>query len=153
MNKASESEQMFLFLWNLLKLSFVDDLLRKLLSKIIFDWKGLKCLQIFVSTIRNKFGTKERTKTSWYRSIGFRQIFWNILLESDLKPLLEGLQRSIPAGIYLFNVNNRNTRTRSEICSELKIKTPERRQWRHSVVFIVNFKHILHLLLSLTLNM
>ena len=28
-------------------------------------------------------------------------------------------------GNYMFKVNNRNTRTRCEICSELKIKTPE----------------------------
>ena len=31
------------------------------------------------------------------------------------------------AGIYLLIVNNRNTRTRCEICSKLTIKTPERR--------------------------
>ena len=30
-----------------------------------------------------------------------------------------------PAGIYLLKVNNRNTRTRCEICSKLTIKTPE----------------------------
>ena len=35
----------------------------------------------------------------------------------------------IPAGIYLLKVNNKNTRTRCEICSKLTIKTPERRQW------------------------
>ena len=29
------------------------------------------------------------------------------------------------AGIYLLKVNNRNTRTRCEICSQLTIKTPE----------------------------
>ena len=52
-----------------------------------------------------------------------------------------------PAGIYLFKVNNRNTRTRCEICSKLTINTPERRQWRHSGVFIVNFEHISHLAL------
>ena len=52
-----------------------------------------------------------------------------------------------PAGIYLLKVNNRNTRARSEICSNLTIKTPERRQWHRSGVFIVNFKHISHLLL------
>ena len=28
----------------------------------------------------------------------------------------------------MFKVNNRNTRTRFEICSKLTIKTPERRQ-------------------------
>ena len=39
----------------------------------------------------------------------------------------------------MFKVNNRNTRTRCEICSKLNTKTPERRQWRPSGVFIVNF--------------
>ena len=43
----------------------------------------------------------------------------------------------------------------SEICSKLTIKTPERRQWRRSGVFFVNFEHIPHialvfLLLTLT---
>ena len=33
-----------------------------------------------------------------------------------------------PAGIYLFKVNNRNSRIRYEICSKLTIKAPERRQ-------------------------
>ena len=47
-----------------------------------------------------------------------------------------------PAGNYLLKVNNRNTRTRFEIYSKLTIKTPERREWRHSGVFIVNFEYI-----------
>ena len=34
--------------------------------------------------------------------------------------------QSHPAGIYLLKVNNRNTRTRCEICSNLTIKIPER---------------------------
>ena len=34
-----------------------------------------------------------------------------------------------PVGIYMFKANNRNTRTSCEICSKLKIKTPERRLW------------------------
>ena len=38
--------------------------------------------------------------------------------------------RLYPANIFLFKVNNRNTRKRCEICSKL-IKTPER---RHSIV-------------------
>ena len=56
-----------------------------------------------------------------------------------------------PAGIYRLKVNNRNTRTRCEISSKLTIKTPD-----CSGVFMVNFKHILHLvlvLLLLALNM
>ena len=56
----------------------------------------------------------------------------------------------------MFKVNNRNTRARCEICSKLIIKIPERRQWRRSGIFIVNFEHISHLVLVfllLTLNM
>ena len=52
-----------------------------------------------------------------------------------------------PAGVYLLKVNNRNTRTRCEICSKLTIKTPEQRHWRRSDVFIVNYEHISHLVL------
>ena len=40
---------------------------------------------------------------------------------------------SLSANIYLFKVNNRNTRKICEICLKLTIKTPERR----SGVFIV----------------
>ena len=47
-----------------------------------------------------------------------------------------------PAGIYLLKGNNKNTRTKCEICSKLTIKTPERPYWRRAVVFIVNFEHI-----------
>ena len=61
-----------------------------------------------------------------------------------------------PVGVYLLKANNRNTRTKCEICSVLTIKTPERRQWRRCGIFIVNFEHISHLVLVfllLTLNM
>ena len=37
-------------------------------------------------------------------------------------------QKFSPANIYLFKVNNRNTRTNWEIYLKLRIKTPERRQ-------------------------
>ena len=47
----------------------------------------------------------------------------------------------------MFKGNNRNTRLKCEIYSKLTIKTPERRQWRSSGVFIVNFEHISHLVL------
>ena len=59
-----------------------------------------------------------------------------------------------PAGIYLFQVNNRN-RTLCEICSKLTIKTPEPRHWCRSGDFIVNFEQILQIVLVfllLTLN-
>ena len=47
----------------------------------------------------------------------------------------------------MFKGNNRNTRLKCEIYSKLTIKTSERRQWRSSGVFIVNFEHISHLVL------
>ena len=47
----------------------------------------------------------------------------------------------------MFNVNNMNTRTRCKICSKLTIKTPERRHWRRSGVFIFNFERISHIIL------
>ena len=56
-------------------------------------------------------------------------------------------QAATPACIYLLKVNNRNTRTRCEICSNLTIKAPERRHWRPSGIFFVNFEHVLHLVL------
>ena len=38
-----------------------------------------------------------------------------------------------------------------ESCSKLTMKTPERRQWRRSGVFIFNFEYILHIFLMLLL--
>ena len=49
---------------------------------------------------------------------------------------------TFPVDIYLLKVNNRYTSTRSEICSNLTIKIPERRQWRRSGIFFVSFEHI-----------
>ena len=46
------------------------------------------------------------------------------------------MRNYISAGIYLLKVNKRNTRTRSEICSELTIKTPR------SGVSIVTFEQV-----------
>ena len=59
-------------------------------------------------------------------------IIVNVLLDHALPnsaPLIKAERRSqtlyFPAGIYLFKVNNRNTRTRCEICSKLTIETLE----------------------------
>ena len=49
-----------------------------------------------------------------------------------------------PPGKCMFKVSNRNT---CKICSKLTIKTPERRHWRRSGVFIVDFEHISHFFL------
>ena len=67
---------------------------------------------------------------------------------SDIgKTALTNVVRRNPVGIYLLKVNNGNTRKRCEICSKLTIKIPERRKWHRSVIFIVNFEHISHLVL------
>ena len=61
----------------------------------------------------------------------------------------------IPGGIYLFEVNNGNTRAMCEISSKLTIKTPEQHLWRRLCVFIINFEQISHIVLVfplLTLN-
>ena len=55
--------------------------------------------------------------------------------------------KTIPSNIYLFKVNKSYFRKRCELCSKLIIKTPKRRQWRCSGVFIVNFEHISHFFL------
>ena len=61
------------------------------------------------------------------------------------------MENILPAGNYMFKVNNKNTRTMCEICSKLTIKIPERRHWRCSGIFIVNFEHISHLALVVLL--
>ena len=64
--------------------------------------------------------------------------------------------KTYQVGIYLLKVNDRNTKTRYEICSKVRIKTPERCQWRRSGIFILNFEGISYLVLVfllLTLNM
>ena len=63
--------------------------------------------------------------------IRFCTQFWNIL------KAFEKILSTNPANIYLLKVNKRNTRKRCEICSKLTVKTPERRQWFRSGVFIV----------------
>ena len=75
-----------------------------------------------------------------FSAVSFQQFI--IFCEESLLSFI-----SKPAGNYMFKVNNRNPRTRSGICSKLTIKTPERRHWRRSGVFIVNFEHTSHLIL------
>ena len=99
----------------------------------------------------------------WFRKVGLH-LYWTIskkwcifdflpqFCDLDLEPCLMKKNMWInkspnPIGNYIFKVNNRNTRTRYEICSKFTIKTPERCQWRRrcSGVFTVNFEHVSHL--------
>ena len=47
--------------------------------------------------------------------------------KNKIQKQIKTVPDSTPAGNYMFKVNNRNSRTRCEICSKFKIKTPERR--------------------------
>ena len=65
------------------------------------------------------------------------------------------VKATLPAGIYLFKVNNGNAGAMYEICSKSTIKTPERCHWHRTGTCIVNFEQILHIALMfslLTLN-
>ena len=56
-----------------------------------------------------------------------------------------------PLKIYLFYVIKRKIRKKYEMCSKLTIKTYKRRQWCRCGVFTVNFKHISHILSSVSM--
>ena len=87
---------------------------------------------------------KEYTRTMYYCNDC-------LFLTYNLQKVDTSLE-TVPASSYQLKGNNR---TRCEICSKFLIKTPERRQWRRSGVFILNFEHILHFVLVfllLTLN-
>ena len=62
-------------------------------------------------------------------------LVWNSTCKHPLSFLFH------PANIYLFKVNNRNIKIKSEICSKLTKKTPEQCHCRRSAIFIVKFKY------------
>ena len=64
------------------------------------------------------------------------------------KTSLTIIKKMLPTvDIYLFQINDGNTREMREIPSKLAIKTPEWRHWRLSGVFIVNLEQIFHIFL------
>ena len=64
-------------------------------------------------------------------------VFWYCQIEH----FYYHMSNHVPAGIYLFKVNNRNTWTMYEICSKLTIKIPERCWW--SLLLTLNRFHTL----------
>ena len=119
------------------------------------------CSNCNLASIRRKYKNKGKSiqKLSKMRISKQKKVPYQIssfLSFYDKNNLITKISANIPAGNYMLKVNNRNTRTRCEICSKLTIKTPEWGQWRHSGVFIANFEHISHLslvFLLLTFNM
>ena len=121
-------------------------------TSIIFSWKHffhcfISIQPCVVFTLIRCFNLAVSVLSSHYRwpcfyffffFLVFHGYIWEIL--SIILLVLDNVWKFSPGGIYLIRVNSENTRPVCEICSKLAIKTPERCYWRHSGVFIVNFK-------------
>ena len=123
------------FLPNKFKFTLIfNHLLKKLVTLLLYHLT-------YVCRVRVPF-----SKPAWKQDLTpykWKMIFYLHCAVSVLVKIRADLiNTQFPANIYLFQVNNRNTRKRYEICSKLTIKTPERRQWRRSGVFIFKFEHI-----------
>ena len=70
----------------------------------------------------------------------------NKWVEKSWKFELNSWVENMIVSIYLFKINNGNTRTMCEIYSELTIKTTKQREWFHSGVFIISFDQISHII-------
>ena len=66
-----------------------------------------------------------------------KKVFWKLLMQPYFLSMLTFMKKTSQPAFTCFKLNNRNTRTRCEICSKLIIKTPERRHWRRCGVFII----------------
>ena len=75
----------------------------------------------------------KKSKKSY--QVNYQKHVHRIVRETRFKYIWEYSGVPIPANIYLFKVNNRNTTKRCEICSKLTIKTPTWRHWRRSGFF------------------
>ena len=74
----------------------------------------------------NNYGKQVRIQNQPPNILGMKSYLNNLSIMKVERNLTE--EDFNPANIYLFKFNNRNTRKKSEICSKLTIKTPERRQ-------------------------
>ena len=82
-----------------------------------------KVMHVFLeNTCSNKFRRNPQYCNALFMSLQALSVHFVIQQRCICHPF--------PVGIYMFKINNRNTRRRCEICSKLTIKTPERRQWR-----------------------
>ena len=106
------------------------------------QFAGQKCRKIFQINILYIFILSE----FWYSPIFGLAVNWMVFTDNHTAQW-NVLVDINPACIYLFKVNNRNTRAEREMCSEVTIRTPAIRQLRLSGVVIVNFEHISRLVL------
>ena len=105
-------------------------------------WNWTSYCWLGSDSINDWIGANSR---SWIKILLFLEVCWSISILSNGWPFYN----YTPARIYLFNINNRNTRTICEF--KVNIKTTERRRWRRFGVFIVNSEHNSHVFLVLLL--
>ena len=103
--------------WKVIKNNFIQCKLTFLLSK----WTSTLSQVIFY--LRYLFYQVKTKCTENLHNSNYLVLYRAIILLAPSIPIL----KAFPAGNCMFKVNNRNTRTRCEICSKLTIKTPERR--------------------------
>ena len=130
--------------------------IKKLFLKISKYSQESTCVGVYIKkALDTVFVSREYCKI--FKSTILKNIYESLLL--PILPLHQTkicdwfsfniFAKYIPANNCMFKVNNRNSRTRCEICSKLTIKTLERhrwrRHWRCSGVFIANFEHFSHL--------
>ena len=114
-------------------LSLQPEVLRLVRNRCQIDYRHLKpmvvfllsdCIQLLV-LCKTKKKRKKRIRDKKYKKIPPKIAFTNVLFLEHLGHATWAVElNSLPAGIYLLKFNNRNTRTRCEICSKLAIKTP-----------------------------
>ena len=74
-------------------------------------------------------------------------ILWRIekIIKISKMVMLTSIRKYLTNVIYLFKFNNVSTGIMCKICSKLTTKSTERRHWRCSGNFIVNFEQISHI--------
>ena len=80
----------------------------------------------------------------------------NSMIPQNLNPFYTNVHlysSAFPGSIYLLKINNRSTKTRCEICSKLKIKTPVQALVALLLNLNISPTLFLPLCLLLTLNM
>ena len=117
-----------------------------LAGDMCFEWPVFEHLDLFLPYATLEIAKKIWTKNSFIHQkkeyYSLRNAFTKNIKKATFIRMSFLQQHS--RQLYVQG-NNRNTKTRCEICSKLTMMSPARRQWRCSDVFIVNFQHILHL--------
>ena len=92
------------------------------------------CIKLFnIANTHMYLRIIESSKCSFFGKFGVLGFLVTTVLRfavcfiTDVLWFVLSVKCTISAGIYLFKVNDENTRTSCEICSKLTIKTPERR--------------------------